>query len=675
MLETGYNTYGYPGLIDMPAAHARPDGELAFTSSYFQKQLRNTLTFQITPRLSGSFRYANLWDINNADFRFDRSFSLHYEIATETRNRPAIAIGLNDFLGTGVYRSEYLAVSKTLTPRFRVTGGIGWGRFAGIGGFTNPLSIFGDQFRDRETRTGNQGGEVEVDQLFQGDAAFFGGLEYQATDKLSLAIEYSSDAYRLERVSTFDYFAPVNIGATYRLRPGVHLSAHYLYGSELGVQLSFALNPKNPPAFGGLDKGPPPVVPRPAGSARALGWTFEPENRGRIRSDLSVALAATGLELHGLSFGPGTARLEIENDTYVAQAQAIGRAARAMTGIMPASVDTFVIVPVVNGIAGSQITLRREDIEALESDLDGAWKSLARARIETPETPLQPRAGLYPRFEYDLKPYLSPSLFDPDQPVRADFGAELSARYEPAPGFVLKGAVRKKIVGNLDQSTRPSTSVLPRVRSEFNIYEREGDPTIPELVATRFFRAGPELYGRLTLGYLEPHFAGISSELLWKPLDSRLSLGLEVNYVRQREFKQLFGLRSYEIATGHGSAYYDFGNGFTGQLDVGRYLAGDWGATISLDRTFRNGWKIGGFATFTDVSFDDFGEGSFDKGIRITVPISWISGTPTRDTFSTTIRPVTRDGGARLNVSDRLHDLLNDTQKPGLRSGWGRFWR
>src|SRR6056297_2690080 len=59
-VDTTYNSYGYPGLIDMPVASSRPDGELAFTTSSFAGQTRNTLTFQIAPRLSGSFRYSIL---------------------------------------------------------------------------------------------------------------------------------------------------------------------------------------------------------------------------------------------------------------------------------------------------------------------------------------------------------------------------------------------------------------------------------------------------------------------------------------------------------------------------------------------------------------------------------------------------------------------------------------
>ncbi len=680
VLETGYNTYGYPGLIDMPTAHGRPDAELGFTTSYFRNQLRNTLTFQVTPRLSGSFRYSNIYDLtlgsgSKSEFLFDRSFSLHYQLATETNFRPAIAIGLNDFLGTGIYRSEYVVASKTLTPRLRVTGGLGWGRLGRVEGFRNPLAVFSDGLATRDAREGNQGGEIEIKNIFQGDAAFFGGVEYQATDKLRLTAEYSSDDYPFEGETSFDYRIPFNFGLNYQLRRGIDLSTHYLYGSELGVQLTFSFNPKEPPFFSGLDKAPPPVVRRADVSARDLGWPSQPSARANVQARLANALDTTGLKLHALSLDERTARVEIENRTYLAQAQAIGRTARAMTAVMPASVETFVIVPVVNGIAGSQVTLRRSDIEALEWDLDGSWKSYVRADIAAPDERLQPRPGIYPRFTHDIRPYLQPSLFDPDQPVRADAGAELFARYEPAPGLILQGVVRKKVIGNLDEATRESDSVLPRVRSESNIYDREGDPALKELTAAKFFRAGPDLYGRLSLGYLESQYGGISTELLWKPVERNLALGVEINYVKQREFEQLFGFRDYEVATGHASAYYDFGNGFTGQIDAGRYLAGDWGATFSLDRKFANGWKVGAFATFTDVSFDDFGEGSFDKGFRFVIPLGWISGDVTRDEFATTIRPITRDGGARVSVSNRLYNMLEDTHEPGLRSGWGRFWR
>lgn len=682
-MQTGYNTYGTPGLIDMPTAHAMPDGELGYTFSYSRNTKRHTLTFQMAPRLTGSFRYSLLNDMDpsagpnlgtSGSFRFDRSFSLQYLLSEETESWPAVSVGLNDFLGTGIYRSEHLVASKTLTPQLRVTGGIGWGRLAGVGGFDNPLGVFADRFKSREDRVSNQGGQLEASEILRGDAALFGGVEYQATETLKFSAEYSSDRYALEDGATFHYKSPFNFGVSYQARKNINLKAHYLYGSEVGVQLTYALNPKNPPNYSGLEKAPPPVVRR---SAAALGWSEEAADGTptSLQRRADQVLSQYGMGLHGLTLDGRRARIEIDNRSYLSQAQAVGRAARAMTGVLPPQIEIFEVVPVKHGIAGAAVTLRRRDLELLEFELDGAWDSYARARIDSTTDPLAPMPGRYPYFDYEIGPYFSTSFFDPDNPVRADAGIEVSARFEPTRGLVFQGAVRKKLVGNLDDSTRPSTSVLPHVRSDFNLYEKHGDPALTHLTAGYYFKPGADLYGRVTAGYFEIQYGGLSTELLWKPVDSRLAAGVEVNYVRQRAFDQGFEFRDYEIATGHASLYYEFGNGYEAQIDAGRYLAGDWGATFALDRTFRNGWSVGAFATLTDVPFDDFGEGSFDKGIRLQIPIGWVNGQATRETYSTVIRPVTRDGGARVHINDRLYETVRDTHQPALADSWGRFWR
>jgi hypothetical protein len=668
----GYSTYGTPGLIDMPSALGRPDSELGFTSSHFVKQSRNTLSFQITPRLTGSFRYALLYDVRSAgggavnDFIFDRSFSLQYLLADEGVYRPAIAIGLNDFLGTGIYSSEYLVATKRVGQSLRFTGGIGWGRLGGVGGFDNPLGVISNHFSTRPGIGGAAAGKIQAGNWFRGDAALFGGVEWQATDKLTLLVEYSSDAYPSESPSAFQRKSPFNFGVKYQARPGVVIGAQYLYGAQFGAFVSLTFNPRKPPAYGGLDKAPPSVVPRQ--SQRFSQQT------GDVDSRANGALARAGVRLHGLRVSGRTARIEIENETFGASAQAVGRTARALSGVLPPEVEVLEIVMVSSGIAGSQITLQRSDIEELEHELDNSWQSFTRAQISN-APPLQPRGARYPAFDWAVKPYLSPSLFDPDQPVRADLGLELSAKYEPAPGFVFSGILRQKAIGNLNQSTRPSTSVLPHVRSDFNIYEKQGNPALTELTGAYYFTPSAQTYGRVTAGYLEPMFGGVSAELLWKPVNSRFALGAEISVVRQRDFDQLFGFRDYGVTTGHISAYWDMGKGYHSQLDVGRYLAGDWGATFALDREFKNGWKVGGFVTLTNVSFSDFGEGSFDKGLRFTVPIDWLSGNPTQDKFTTVIRPVTRDGGAKLNVSGRLYEKVRPMHEQGLRDSWGRFWR
>jgi hypothetical protein len=160
-------------------------------------------------------------------------------------------------------------------------------------------------------------------------------------------------------------------------------------------------------------------------------------------------------------------------------------------------------------------------------------------------------------------------------------------------------------------------------------------------------------------------------------VDSDLGLGVEVNYTSQRDTDGGLGFDEYDydVVTGHVSAYYDFGSGYVGQLDVGRYLAGDLGATMAIDRVFANGWRVGAFATVTDVSAEDFGTGGFDKGLRFSVPMNWALGNQSQKTFGSTFRPSAGDGGARLNVDGRLYDSIRDYQKNALDSDWGRVWR
>lgn len=658
------NSYGQTGLIDMPAAGAMPDGDLTFSLSKFQEEERAALTFQITPRLSGSFRYSFV----GAGYTYDRAFSVRYELLDEGRYLPALAIGVNDIVGTSLYAGEYLVASKHLNPRVKVSAGLGWGRFAGVRSFSNPLGAIADRFSTRPAPDVGLGGTFQPQVWFHGDAALFGGVEWQATDRLRLVAEYSSDAYPRQDGISFDRKSPLNFGVTYQASPTLQVSGRYLYGSEFGLQLTYQWNPARRPDLGsGLDTQPPAVLRRGEGAPLPLaqGQT--------VRDTLGAALKAQGIGLRGLAIKGGTAMVEVQNDGYIMDAQAIGRTARILTRTMPADVSRFAIIASRNGMPVTQVTLPRDGIEGLELVPDGEAQLRAQASVT------DARRGvvddLYPTGTIALEPYLQPSYFDPDAPLRADAGARLRATYEPLPGLILRGSIQRKVVGNLDESTRLSTSVLPHVRSDANIYDREGRTPIGELTANYYFRAGPDLFGRISAGYLERMFGGVQGEVLWKPQGERYAFGATLARVRQRDFDQLFGFQDYAVTTGHLSAYYDFDNGYQARLDVGRYLAGDVGATVTVAREFNNGWRVSAFATLTDVPFEDFGEGSFDKGIRLDIPLEWARGTPSRRSAPIMLRPIQRDGGAQLDVSGQLYDEIRSARDPDLSDGWGRFWR
>ncbi len=682
--QPSLNFYGVPGLIDMPSGEMLPEGQFTTTISYFGGQGRYTLTFQPTPWMSASFRYNSIRNWNLAGFPtyYDRGFDVRFRLAQETRYRPQITLGLQDFAGTGIYASEYLVATKTfqtsplgasrLPGRLKLSAGLGWGRFGSFGSFGG----FGTRPPYDPTNTG---GQLSYDQWFRGPMALFGGLEWQMNEKWALKLEYSSDDYVTETQTTsvFQKKSPVNFGVEWQASPRTRLGAYYLYGSEFGLSAQIQLNPKQPPMPMTVP-APQPVAVRPDRASNPEAWSTtwaEAKPAPLLRSLLGPILKDDGLILESLDVSADRVELRFRNTRYMSNAIAIGRAARALAQVMPPSVETFDLVLVSRGLSLSRVSIRRSDLEALEFDPEAPEAILAVAGIGAAGPPSETAVfgrELYPDFSWSVAPYFAPAYFDPQQPVRIDVGVDFGATYQPAPGWVISGRLRQRLAGNLKDG-RVSPSALPPVRTDQALYAQYGT-TLNNLYVARYWQPGEDLYARVTAGYFEYGYGGLSTELLWKPVNSLLALGVEMNYALKRDYNQRLGFQDYKVFTGHASAYMDFNNGLHGQIDVGRYLAGDVGATFGLDRVFANGWSVGAFFTLTNVSAAEFGEGSFDKGIRFSMPLGWFLGKPSRKSMGTVIRPIQRDGGARLSVPGRLYDGVREAHRKALTDQWAGFW-
>ena len=187
------------------------------------------------------------------------------------------------------------------------------------------------------------------------------------------------------------------------------------------------------------------------------------------------------------------------------------------------------------------------------------------------------------------------------------------------------------------------------MRSDVVRYLNQGDSGLEKLIVEGRDTVGRSVHYRVFAGYFETMYAGAGGEVLYWPHKSRVAFGASVAYAKQRDFDRGLGLLNYQVVTGHVSAYWatPFYN-YDVAIHAGRYLAKDLGATFEARRTFRNGWQVGVWATLTDVPFEDFGEGSFDKGFYFQVPLDGLFGSKTRGRFATRMRPIQRDGGQRL---------------------------
>jgi len=699
------NFYGATGLIDMPSGEAQPDGQLSVSTAHFGPISRTTLSFQITPRISASFRFLGIrkWNenvpvggrvgVDQFDVYYDRSFDLRFKVLDESRYLPSVTIGLQDFAGTGILAGEFVAATKNITPSLKLTAGLGWGRLGSHGSIGSP-------FGARPPINIGFGGNFNTSQWFRGPAAPFGGVEWKINDVWTFKGEYSSDRYDEEaaRRGTFTRKSPVNLGLEYQPGDSYRVGLYYMHGSQIGLAGHFILNPRTP--RNRAETAPSPVQPRPARGADPgawdTGWVTQADAGPILRGNIERRLASDGIVVESLDYTAGHVRVGIRNDRLDNEAQAIGRTARVLSQTMPASVETFEIIPVVSGMPASAVTLRRSDLERLEFSADATQAMRGVATVGSADRRLPGSfrdPDLYPAFRWSLGPYARFRFFDQRDPFKMDVGLRATGRYDLAPGLYIAGEVTQRIAGNLkDRPPLPDRRRLQPVRSAVYFYDLEGTTALEKLALHWNTKLGRDVYGRVSAGYLERMFGGVSTELLWKPAGSRWALGAELNYVRQRAPDQKFGFTlpasmyqtdgfngggpsKYSVLTGHVSAYYQISDGFHVQLDVGRYLAGDVGATLSIDREFANGWKVGAFATKTNVSAADFGSGSFDKGIRVEVPFAWLTGKPTRRSTTTVLRPFGRDGGARLEVDGRLYNEVRSYHAPQLDKSFGGFWK
>ena len=633
--------YGTTGLIDIPTARMASDGVLTATAAIQSSTNAYSVSYQIMPRLEGTFRYTGFNDF----FHYDRNYEAKFLLLREQDLMPQIAIGIRDMVGTGIFGSEYLVASKQI-GNFDMTLGLGWGRLAGDGLFSNPLTSISDSFRVRDTEFG-KGGELSSGAFFSGSkVGLFGGVSYQLDHlPVNIQLEYNPDQHNWERqvANDFGIKSPWSAAVTWEALPGIKLSLSHQHGQEWGFSIAAVLDTKSAPAR------------RPIRTIKSSA-DFAPEDLPPMLSKASwydmllYDVERSGLVLVEATIDPDTqmATLVMGNKEYPIWADAIARMTTLADLHLPSEVRSMRFVLEEEGhqvftapaYRPSRQTVSRFQYQQRDFDL---------LRANPPQPPQHRTSFSQNKLFIDIGLSNRLQLFDPDDPARYQLFGKLGISAALPKNWSLRGEYGIDIVNTFDQSTRESDSILPHVRSDIVKYLQQGATGLESLYLDKRGTLIPQLHYRVFGGVLEQMYSGAGGEMLYQPHKSRLAFGLSGSWVQQRGYQRNLDLLDYKTTTAFASAYWaspfynmDFA------LHAGRYLAKDVGATLEARRTFANGWMVGLWATITDVPFDDFGEGSFDKGIFLKIPLDGVLGGGGRDNYSIRVRPIQRDGGARL---------------------------
>ena len=653
------NDFGGVGLLQTPTARMAPAGELSLNANRTDPYSRYSLSLQPLDWLEGSFRYTAISNRKYGPESFsgdqsykDKAVDAKARLWQESHWLPEVALGFRDIGGTGLFSSEYFVANKRYN-NLDFSLGIAWGYIGNRGDFDNPLGHIDDRFDKRpESSTA---GDVNTSSYFRGSPSLFGGVAYQTPwSPLSLKLEFDGNDYQHEpQDNNQKQDSPINIGAVYKLSDSIDLTAGWERGNTalFGITLHTNFVSRKAP----VKRYDPPAEALPANAPTvALSQVDWASVSKRLESN-------AGYKVERITQRDSELMVYGEQSRYFYSAKGVGRASRILDNSANDQIDWFTLVNKRYDMPVDEVSVPRDTFRSVvnnQQDLTDLHRTTELNRA-TPHRENTLYTQAMEPFTYGFGLGYKQNIGGPDGFLLYQLSADVEAEYRFTRSTWTSGGLSVNLMNNFDDFTYDAPSDLPRVRSDLRKYITTSDVTMPAFQLNHAERLDQDLYGMVYGGYLESMFAGVGGELLYRPMGERWSVGADLNYVQQRDFDQGFGLRGYKTLTGHITTYTELPFDLQAAVSVGRYLARDWGTTIDLSHEFSNGVKFGGWVTRTTASKEEYGEGSFDKGIYISIPFDELMSVSTMRRANLAWAPLTRDGGARLNRQYSLHTMTD----------------
>lgn len=664
--------FGGTGLLETPTARNAEEGDFFFNFSHIDPYTNYSFSFQPFTWLQGGFRYTSIsghrygGNAPNRDY-LDKGVDLKLTPIQESRYVPELAIGFRDLGGTGLFSSEYLVANKRWY-NLDFSLGLAWGYLGSRGDIGNPLSLFGSRFDKRQNTTGT--GDFNLKSWFTGRPSLFGGIQYTTPWRpLTLQVEYDGNDYENQPLGdSFEQDLPVNFGARLRLNDNVTLSAAYergntvMLGATLGVNLAHLSQPKSDPA---------PVLPKKSRDNQPQSWS---NVAGQLSDNAGISvtriskqgdtLVVDGVptkyrylgqsELRGNRILHNAAGGDITSFEYRWQGggfflrdDKLPRAPLPTNPRLVSPASSFADVDYRRGVIASNVSKAAADTQQGQTLYDKSVRG----------------------FSYNIGPGLNYNYGGPDGLLYQAL-ARVGMEYRTDQHGWASASVAYSLFDNLSDADYIAPTELPRVRSDVVRYLNQTDLGVYNLQYTRTERLSDNLFGMAYGGLLEQMYGGVGGEVLYRPFDGNVAFGADVNWVKKRDYDTQFGFQDYSTVEGHATAYIQTGiDNILARISVGRYLAKDYGTTIDLSKTFDSGVTLGAYAVFTSAG-DKYGEGSFNKGIYLSMPLDIFFTKSSRSHVTARYTPLTRDGGASLS---RRYSLYSLTDTRDLNRYWDGF--
>tara|TARA_B100000795_G_scaffold165047_1_gene124167 strand:+ start:29214 stop:31118 length:1905 start_codon:yes stop_codon:yes gene_type:complete len=619
-----------------------------------------------------------LWDGNNkaGDF-LDKGFNVKFLYRSKNKNIPNIAIGLDDFAGTGYFNREYIVSTKSY-ENIKLSLGIGWGKFAGQNTFNNPLSLFSEKMDNRPGRSDNfqYGGAAAYDQWFRGDATLFGGvelyipranglklkLEYDPLDYLDFSAVGRIDASRDLRKKDSD----VNIGLSYPINKFVTIDASFIKGNTFNLTINMAVSFNED-----LSKKPKfkPNIKTRTNTQKSKRIFYEDLLFNLNNNNLLLQTASLQDETLNIAISTSQHRNAIRSSSYAAHIskQILDNQNINVSSIKISHINAGVELNNISYLAG-----HLDNNNAVPLEVRRGYATLDSGNNSFLKNEFQPKVK-FPVMFSSLNPVLVNHIGNPERFYFGGIALQHVGEIQFNRNLLLSSEISYAVYNNFQDTISGPASRMRHVRTDLVDYLKEGELYITNLQLDYIWSPYKNLYTRLSGGIFETMFGGIGAEFLYKPFDRNFTIGSEIFYVKQRDFNQKLSFKDYSTTTGHINFGFRLPLQMNLNLSYGRYLAKDDGYTFDISRETRSGFKAGVYFTKTDVPIELFGEGSFDKGFYFQIPIDLFSSEYKGNYTNFKLSPLTRDGGAKLQYKKDLKGMIYNSTYNKLNGGWDGF--
>lgn len=662
--------FGGVGLMQMPTARMAKEGE--FSANYFDNDQyrRWSISAQPFDWFEATLRYTDVRtqlysqseDFSGDQTYKDKGMDFKFRLMRESKWTPQVALGFRDLMGTGLFDSEFVVASKRYGP-FDFTLGMGWGNMAESGNINNPFCEIKDSWCQRNQGVSGSGGKFEWNSLFHGTTALFGGVEYQTPwHPLRLKLEYDGNDYSREFAASYGPLkqtSPWNVGAVYRVFDNIDTHLSWQRGNTLmwGITMRTNFNELKPAH---IDDS------RQKYQAANVPDTVAHVDWKQFASDLN---SNAGWQDTVIYQDDAAVTIIAEQVKYRNRDESTLRTGLLAANYLPESVrkvhvldskddfklqETTIDLPSVRAANVTQTLGQEHEAQFYTSAISKDYESSKKVFQEEKD-----------RISYSIDPDLNQSFGGPESFYMYQFGINGNASWHLSEQISLDSTVFLNVVNNYDKfnyKTPPADGeALPRVRTWIREYVDSSNVLLNNLQLTNIQQLSTDWYGQVYGGYLEMMYAGVGGEALYRPYGKSWAVGIDTNWVKQRDWYNTLKMADYDVVTGHLTGYLQlpYFDNITAKIAVGRYLAGDKGATFDFSKRFDSGVMLGAYATLTDVSSEEYGEGSFTKGIYVTIPFDLMLIHPTTTKGSIGWVPLTRDGGQMLSRKTALYSLTS----------------